>query len=166
MNRKSSALQSDYQIGRPCRILLSNPIASLAIPQSSDSGWLILNDVSKEPREVFSPKLNWLETLVPDLTFTRLSSHALSSQHVTMYLGVSFSSSAGVALIFPSISTAMDFLNVQLEKKNPKKLCAVAVYLLGFSQVYFGLARDILKLLNLPLLHLAYYINITIFLFL
>lgn len=113
---------------------------------------------------MFSPKLNWLETLVPDLTFTRLSSHALSSQHGTVYLGVSFSSSAGVALIFPSISAAMDFLTVHLEK-NLKKLCAVAVYLLGFLQVYFGLSRDLLKLLNLPLLHLAY-INSTVFLFL
>lgn len=164
MNRKSSVLQSDYQIGRPWRILLSNPIASLAIPQSSDSGWLILNDVSKEPREVLSPKLNWLETLVPDFSFTRLSSHALSSQHGTVYLGVSFRSSAGVALIFPSISPAMDIPTVHLEK-TPRKLYAVAVYLLGFSQVYFGLARDILKLLNLPLLHLAY-IDSVVFLFL
>lgn len=97
-------------------LFLSNPVASLAIPQSSDSGWLILNDVSKEPREVLSPKLNWPETLVPDLSFTRLSSHALSSQHGTVYLGVSFRSSAGVALVFPSLSPVMDIPTVHLEK--------------------------------------------------
>lgn len=164
MNRKSSALQSDYQIGRPWRILLSNPIASLAIPQSSDSGWLILNDVSKEPREVLSPKLNWLETLVPDFSFTRLSSQCSVFTAWHCVLGSEF----------PFLSRSRSHFSFYISShghsnsapwKNPRKLCAVAVYLLGFSQVYFGLARDILKLLNLSLLHLAY-IDSVVFLFL
>lgn len=107
----------------------SYSIVSLAAPQSSDSLWLILNDVSKQHREVFSPKLNRLETLVSE--WVSLSFLSILHLH-NMVLGREFTFLCRSLSHFSFYISNFGHSNCT-PLKTHRKLCAVGVCLLGFS---------------------------------